>query len=270
MPRMNYCSPGSPRHRPYPARTDQGQKFSHPQLNLIRSDEEFMSTIARMFKCTGLKKKLREPEFHRALLILSKHPEYKNSVRSKVIDIAVQSNYYGSGSVYALQMTRGLKQTLSMKQIFHPSCPYECLETVGRRSIQSQITSFVMQFWKQHPSGVVNCPVSGDLIRKSDRKSYDVDHWGKGFDELLKSWVVSQSVPVTQLKYNLNKTALLKCSEHWMRDWEEYHRRHAVLKVLSSSANRSKSGIAAFANEKHRYRLANPFKYQPVNMVNGS
>ena len=245
----------------------------------IEHDADFLRAISNCYLNQPLKKALAPEVYHRMLAVLGRHHSYAKVVKaSAVAQVCVCRNASGgSGRTFKVISSYGDHIVLSQSEIFTPADPYTALEQAARAAIQPQIAEAARKFWSTQekrlgydPAVGVPCPVNPTVtIIKRQRKTWDVDHWGAytTFSLLLKQWVREHNIRVEGINFNHNRTRFAAASRHHEEHWAEFHRRHAVLKVISSNANRAKGGAAGFADEKRRWKQDHPHEYKNIQLT---
>ena len=104
-------------------------------------------------------------------------------------------------------------------------------------------------------------------MERRRRAGWDVDHVTPTFSVLVKQWVKTTNRDPLKMRFNMNKTMFHPECWQTCESWQHFHKRYAKLAVISSSANRSKGGVAAFGAEKKALKRAGPYVRLPTVMT---
>lgn len=116
---------------------------------------------------------------------------------------------------------------------------FNAVKAAMRRGVEKQLKDY-----KATTSYPIECLVTGRLLRRGAR--VDVDHHGKPFAQIADEWIAHNMITYADIVLSGPPSGKrMKDDVLWL-SWKEWHREHARLAVVCSTANRSK-GAAGYA-----------------------
>lgn len=212
------------------------------RLEYLINGEHFRTQKALRERVQGIMNSYRydevvgenDEEFLRHLI--TRHPDYEEKAGVGVGGFVVVRTEWNNRGLMLVRID-GSEIDISwlecLKATPHAQQARGCL----RRAVKEQVIEHIT---KAFAHGPVVCEVTGDSI--SSPREADVDHGKPVFDELaesfirdhggLEAFVIAPDNAAGFSVAELENAALV-------RDWQEYHRKHARLRVVTKHANRS-------------------------------
>lgn len=177
-------------------------------------------------------------DFIRALL--DRHPESASKVGCGLAAVQVYIP-----SLWANSRTRhkgflavredGSTVDFGFHQCISPRNPKSQFNEGCRGAVATQILDFRNKVFRAN-GGRVLCPCEDRLIEVKD---CHIDHHPVLFIEIVDSFVAQHNIDVASVAYEeVEFASKPKFKDHNLeRDWKDFHKKHAILRVISSGAN---------------------------------
>ncbi|MEV7418273.1 DUF3223 domain-containing protein [Streptomyces sp. NPDC089919] len=175
-----------------------------------------------------------DEEFLRDLI--TRHPDYEEKAGVGVGGFMVVRTEWNNRGLMLLRID-GSEIDISWLECLKATPHGQQVRGCLRRAVKDQVIAHVTDAFAHGP---VVCAVTGDSIGSA--RDADVDHHKPVFEELaagfiqehggLEAFVIAPDNAAGFSVAELQDTALVN-------DWQEYHRKHAKLRVVTKHANRS-------------------------------
>ncbi|MFD7913064.1 DUF3223 domain-containing protein [Streptomyces sp. NPDC059752] len=175
-----------------------------------------------------------DEEFLRDLI--TRHPHYGEKVGVGVGGFVVVRTEWNNRGLMLVRID-GSDIDISWEECLKATPHAQQVRGCLRRAVKEQVLAAVAEAFAQGP---VVCAVTGDGI--GSPREADVDHCQPVFEELAASFILEHGgleafviAPDNAAGFSvaeLENSALVT-------DWQEYHRKHANLRVVTKHANRS-------------------------------
>ncbi|WKD35911.1 DUF3223 domain-containing protein [Streptomyces xanthophaeus] len=175
-----------------------------------------------------------DEEFLRDLI--TRHPDYEEKAGAGVGGFVVVRTEWNNRGLVLVRID-GSEIDISWQECLRATPHAQQVRGCLRRAIKDQVITHVTEAFRHGP---VVCEVTGDSV--SSPQQADVDHCQPAFEELaqsfiqenggLEAFVIAPDHAAGFSVAELENPALV-------RDWQEYHRKHATLRVVTRHANRS-------------------------------
>ena len=165
--------------------------------------------------------------------LLERHPYREDKMSRGVTGIEVHVNEWNQRA-FAIRTDDGDLVVFSFKECFKPSTPAQDAKSALRYEIRDQITEF-------RRSAPLVCAATGTPVVyiKGRTDTAEVDHAPPAtFDRLAEDWAAEQGGWNTIAHIQVNQHREIGDPEQ-RRSWQDYHREHATLRMLSAKAHRN-------------------------------
>jgi hypothetical protein len=171
--------------------------------------------------------------------MLSLHPEAATKIGCGIRDVTVESSIYGARGFF-FHRYDGTKTDASYLKCLNPeSSRYNDLQSAFRIAVAKQVREV---YWKAFQNGPFACEFTGQILQLDDGNSA-VDHVPpKTFQALLNSFLALRGLELNDIVITGSKDMEMEkhiVDERLKADWQEYHAKEAVLRVISKLANTS-------------------------------
>lgn len=167
--------------------------------------------------------------------LLLRHPRAERKIGVGVEAIWVRRNAGGFGSGFFVERKDGTCIDFSYKQCIRPQTNATKAKFAFRRAIDSQVIAVKRGVFID-PQGHITCPVTGESITWEDSH---VDHEPPNtFAVLLTEFCELRNIDLDTIELYEPKNGIGKLLPPRVEaDWAEWHRQHAILRVISAEAN---------------------------------
>ena len=180
-------------------------------------------------------------EFVRSLL--DRHPRAAEKIGSGVGFFTVNSDGNGDRCFYIHRLDGGEPQHFSyQKSLLGKDDLRSLVAGALNRAVDEQIWAFRDS---ELAKGTHICPYTGALITKG---SYHVDHPNPTFFELHTQWLSQSGLQITDIQLSDgsdNEIGRRMMDPAQKESWQQFHRAHALLRLLSPVGNLSAAKIEA-------------------------
>lgn len=176
--------------------------------------------------------------------LLSMHPEAEQKIGCGVVSFSVEDNpiYPGQRSRgFRLHRTDGTSTDFSFWECIRPTPHSKKVQRAFRAAIEPDTLAFKQRHFDALQRGVGVCPDTGALITFT---SSHVDHKAPGtFDALFSKFLDAEGLRVEDIRVvgagidDAYQDRLVDLDLE--RRWRKFHNTHAVLEVVSATANLS-------------------------------
>ncbi|MFE2283346.1 DUF3223 domain-containing protein [Streptomyces sp. NPDC059443] len=212
------------------------------RLEYLISGERFRTQKALRERVRGIMNSYRydevvgeaDEEFLRDLI--TRHPDYEAKAGVGVGGFVVVRTEWNNRGLMLVRID-GSEIDISWEECLKATPHAQQVRGCLRRAVKEQVIAVVTEAFVQGP---VLCAVTGDSI--ASPREADVDHYQPVFEELAESFIQEHGgleafaiAPDNVAGFSvaeLGNAALVT-------DWQEYHRKHANLRVVTKHANRS-------------------------------
>jgi hypothetical protein len=181
---------------------------------------------------------LSAEDFEFVLCVLHLHPEAEEKVGCGVVSIQVESNGSSDRTGYGFWVTRqdGTRQDFSYRKCLTPATDRAKVLQALRTEIVAQKLALVQQAFQG--SFVCVCPVTG---KKFTVDNAEVDHEDPQFKTLVETFcrihaLTLEAIPLKSRVVGDFSQLLQDRTLAW--EWQEFHREHARMRVLSVEGHR--------------------------------
>ncbi|MFG2235101.1 DUF3223 domain-containing protein [Streptomyces sp. NPDC048723] len=175
-----------------------------------------------------------DEEFLRDLI--TRHPDYEAKVGVGVGGFVVVRTEWNNRGLMLVRID-GSEIDISWEECLKATPHAQQVRGCLRRAVKEQVIAVVA---KAFVHGSVVCAVTGDSI--ASPREADVDHYQPVFEELAESFIQEHGgleafviAPDNAAGFSVAELE----SEALVTDWQEYHRKHANLRIVTKHANRS-------------------------------
>jgi len=167
--------------------------------------------------------------------LLKRHPRAEEKLGAGIQLIRVVKNFYGSQGFEILRVD-GSVDDFSYKECIKPSSMEAQFKAACRLAVDGQILACKDAFWKERSSA--RCPFTGEELTKY---RCVVDHAPpKTFEWIVTTFIREHQIKVEDVVLIKEPRKLDGLPEGDLkRIWQEFHREHANLRVVSALANSS-------------------------------
>lgn len=189
-------------------------------------------------KPSSLPRKIEPPEFDYIYSILESHPESKQKIGCGVKNIWIKKTIYKNNGFF-IERTDGTSTDFSYYRCLYGNNRKLNIQSAFRSAIRQQIYDFKINAFKNNP--ILFCPITEKEV---SLKNCHVDHEEPTFKELLENFVEVKDIDLNKLEIGgINKDNSMNnfiVDYKIRRDWEEYHKRNAQLRITSKKGNLSR------------------------------
>ena len=108
-----------------------------------------------------------------------------------------------------------------------------------RFSVHNRIRKFKIEQFKNRP---VRCVISGEIV---EWEECQVDHKSPlTFSVIVKSFIVANNLDISKIEYTYSNSREIFVDEAITEKFYEFHKKMAVLRIISTKENRKLSGSA--------------------------
>lgn len=190
--------------------------------------------------------KKNNSNFYELYSLFEFHPNFSNKTKygleAFIINIAtkgyIQLSFIDS---------RGNKDDISWVKISKVLAGVN-LETLKRQTVYKalrvSITDQILKFKKDHYA-INSCYISALSGEKVDSESVHVDHYKPTFYELANSWIDLiglDNIKLKPLGFQLGSILV----EEQRKNWSDYHKKYAKLRILSASENLARKRVQQY------------------------
>jgi hypothetical protein len=170
---------------------------------------------------------------------IKRHHDYDNKVSGEgELVFKVSKDFAGNPTMFLL---KGDKETdISWAK----SCINGLKRTSKeglRRAMRGAISQQILDFkFSSAARKVKSCPVCESPIQHLEGvRCFDIDHVGVPFSKLASDFEATQSYTPAEFddSKGLHNYAFKQEDEQWSKEWEEYHKENATLRILCSECN---------------------------------
>ena len=171
---------------------------------------------------------------HREILLdlFGYHTEWESKCGCGVQSIQVERNIFTSG--FWIIRVDGSRTDISYIKSLSPPSHESQVRAGFRSAIIQQILDFRAAAFSK--SETIQCAVTGDLIQ---RENSHADHQVT-FKQLVDDFMANRGLHMEQIEILPTKDGKLLTrlmDEKLVADWAEYHKKHAVLRMVKASVN---------------------------------
>jgi len=175
-----------------------------------------------------------DAQFVESLLAL--HPRQHLIIDCGLKHIKVQEIDKGYVRFLAVRVDSSIRD-FSWRQCLSPKSQRSQVMSICRSVVEPQIMQFRNEFWSGRRTA--DCPITSKPMSIRDS---DVDHAPPNtFVVLVEKWVqvLMMDFELIEIEYRSGYEERSCFTERWLeQDWADYHLQLAVLRVVSSAANR--------------------------------
>ncbi|WP_329444894.1 DCL family protein [Streptomyces sp. NBC_01426] len=175
-----------------------------------------------------------DEEFLRDLITL--HPDYEEKAGVGVGGFVVVRTEWNNRGLMLVRID-GSDIDISWEECLKATSHAQQVRGCLRRAVKDQILAVVTEAFGQ---ALVVCAVTGDSI--ASPREADVDHYQPVFEELAASFIQEHGgaeafviAPDNAAGFSVAELENVVL----VTDWQEYHRKHANLRIVTKHANRS-------------------------------
>lgn len=161
------------------------------------------------------------------------HPEWELKRGCGIASVQVEQNFGTRG--FWLTRTDGTRTDISfVKSLTPPRQEHDV-----RAALRTEIREQVRQFKAASLAPGVVCPITAQPL---DATNAHVDHAPPEFDELIAMFLAANQLSFDHISVNPTEdgsTDTLMADRHLAAMWQEFHREHASLRLVTKTANLS-------------------------------
>lgn len=166
--------------------------------------------------------------------LIEMHPQYEEKFRCGIQSFFVEKAAKWNNHCFYLKRVDGSTEHFSFKECLKPSTPHQKFQTACRNAIKTQRDEARRSFL-----GTDSWPTDSQG-RPLPTSEVDIDHEEPQFKKIVEDFIFHRKLDVEAVRYiedgDRNFTTLFEDSI-LHAEFEEYHRRVAVLRPLSKQAN---------------------------------
>lgn len=165
--------------------------------------------------------------------LLDRHPERERKLEGGVEAIEVRPNEWGE-RCFSIRRPSGEYVAFSFRECFKPSTDVQNAKAALRVEITDQVNAY-------RDARALVCEATGQklILAKGFPHSAEVDHVPPAtFDALAEEWAASVGGWSAVKHYAVGQRRYLVLDEQ-RESWQEFHREHATLRLLSAAAHRN-------------------------------
>jgi len=176
--------------------------------------------------------------------LIARHPNAEEKIGCGIKSIVVSYNDEKGAREFQILRNNGSRDNFSPRKCIFQISPNADLHEACRDAVKDQITAYRIKTFTENSTPA--CPYRG--ITLTDENSH-VDHTPPlTFEKLVKDWM--NDLGLSRENVQLTDSGAMKIlgDENQLQSWQDYHQRHAQLRLLSIAANLSESKLAAHHN----------------------
>lgn len=214
-------------------------------VQIFRTKKEATEFIREILYRYPLNKPLAPPDLTFMLAVLERHPRAAEKIGVGVKAIHVEKEEDWTTRQFIATRTDGTHTDFSFVKCIHPASKLQIFKKACRDLVANDIKQFRYGRFAGAPDGQLHCPITGLPMTRLDSH---VDHEPPlTFDLLVDQFIREENLDIEAVEITgLGDRQMRKgfTDDGLAKQWKQFHRSHAKLRVVSGAANLSNIKLA--------------------------